>query len=349
MQQTLYLLGDINFRGVSDASYLFEHVKAPVREADVVFANLECCLYDQPQNAIERRGFYVHPKNGEALLQLGLQVVGNANNVTIGPDAVTASLAELDRLGIGHVGAGVDAEAARAALVVEREGVRYGFLQRTAVYWPDHHEAGPDRPGVAIIKAHTAYRPAMEQQAARTRPGVPPEVITWADPESLESCRHDIASLRERADVVVASFHWGFRREVLTYQREFAHAAIDAGADIVFGHGPHMILPIETYRNKPIFYGGGNFSFQMAHGDDPHTHWVGMMLRVAINEGRVGEIEMSFTQRNDANQTLVCSVDELAHERDLLMQGSRSLGTDLQQRGDSLVLPSMTDEPLLSL
>lgn len=343
MSQTLYLLGDINFRGVSDSSSLFDHVMEPVREADMVFANLECCLYEQPPNAVETRGFYVNPSNGKALQELGVRVVGNANNVTIGTEAINASLAELDRLGIGHVGAGVDISAARAPLVVEQEGLRYGFLQRTAVYWPDHHEANESRPGVATIKAHTAYRPILEQQSARTRPGVPPQVVTWADPDSLATYREDIAELRKHADVVIASFHWGFRREVLQYQREFAHAAIDSGADIVFGHGPHMILPIETYKKKPIFYGGGNFSFQMAHNNDVHTDWVGMMLRITIDDGRVGEIEMSFTQRNEANQTILYSVNELSHERDLLIQSSSALGTSLQLRGNSVILPSMAD------
>jgi len=129
--QTLALLGDINFLGVACADGLFDHVAAPLRRADMVFANLECCLYDAPPDASERRGFYVPPTLGAALVQAGVQVVGNANNVTIGGDAIRASLAELDRLGIGHVGAGRDTEHARAALVVERDGVRYGFLQRT--------------------------------------------------------------------------------------------------------------------------------------------------------------------------------------------------------------------------
>lgn len=337
MLQNLYLLGDINFRGVSDPRGLFDHVSAPLKQADMVFANLECCLYDPPADATEKRGFYVPPAVGAALVQAGVQVVGSANNVNIGGEAVAGSLAELDRLGIGHVGAGLDAESARAGLVLERNGVRYGFMQRTAVYWPENHEAQAGQPGVAIIKGHTAYQPAMDQQAARTRPGVPPRVITWADPDSLARYREDVAELRKRADVVVTSLHWGFRREVLHYQREFAHASVDAGADIVFGHGPHMILPIETYRGKPIFYGGGNFSFQMAHQNDPHTDWVGMMIRAAVKNGRIEEIELAFTQRNAANQTLVRPVESFEHECELLLKTSFELGATLQVRDDKLM------------
>jgi len=169
-QQTLALLGDVNFLGTSRADGLFDHVAAPLQRADMVFANLECCLYAQPDDATERRGFYVPPALGTALAQANVQVVGNANNVTIGRDAICATLAELDRLGIAHVGAGVDAEHARAAQVVERDGVRYGFLQRTAVFWPDLHEAGPNQPGVAVIRAHTARVPPGHRAAGRAHP-----------------------------------------------------------------------------------------------------------------------------------------------------------------------------------
>ena len=57
MQQTVFLLGDVNLKGVQDAHGLFDHVSEPLLGADLVFANLECCLYDLPINAQERRGF----------------------------------------------------------------------------------------------------------------------------------------------------------------------------------------------------------------------------------------------------------------------------------------------------
>jgi poly-gamma-glutamate capsule biosynthesis protein CapA/YwtB (metallophosphatase superfamily) len=47
---------------------------------------------------------------------------------------------------------------------------------------------------------------------------------------------------------------------VLDYQVEIAHTAIEAGADLVMGHGPHMPLGIEVYKGKPIFYGVGSCS-----------------------------------------------------------------------------------------
>lgn len=338
MNQTLYLLGDINLKGVPDASGLFDHVRQPLRVADLVFANLECCLYDLPEHAQERRGFYTSPRHAQALREAGLQAVGNANNVNIGHEAVLSTLAALRGASLPSVGAGANASEARAPLIVVRDGVRYGFLQRTAVYWPDNHEASAHHAGVAIIRAHTAYRPRLEMQAARTRPGVPPEVLTWADPESLAQFRADVAALRQQADIVIASLHWGYRREVLQYQREYAHAAVEAGADIVLGHGPHMILPIELHRGKPILYGSGNFSFQVAHQADAHTEWTGMTVRVDIRDKRPAAMQFRFVQRNSANQTVFVPAPEVAQERDLLMRASAALGADLHISADGLQL-----------
>lgn len=338
MKHSLYLLGDINLKGLAAPSRIFDAAGPLLSKADMVFANLECCLFDGAESAVEKRGFYV-PTQAAALLRAGgLQAVGTANNVNIGREAIASSLSALAGAGIAQVGAGLEPAAAYRALVVERNGLRYGFLQRTAVYWPDGHEARPGQPGVAVIKAHTAYRPRYDQQAARTRPGVPPEVVTWADPVSLSEVTRAIAELRTCADIVVASFHWGYRREVLHYQRQFAHAAIDAGADIVLGHGPHMILPLELHAGRPIVYGGGNFSFLYAHDSVPHTDWIGMILHAEIVDRSIRRLALSFVRRDESDRTILRSAQDESAERDLLVASSAANGADLAIDGDRLIL-----------
>lgn len=183
--RSFYMLGDVNLKGVADPSAIFDVFGPRLKSADMVFANLECCLFDRPGEVAEKRGFYVPTQTAQILTDGGLRVVGTANNVNIGEEAIASSLSALAHADVQQVGSGRDAQAAYAPLVVERNGLRYGFLQRTAVFWPDGHEAGPERPGVAVIRAGTAYRPRFDQQSARTRPGVPPEVLTWADTDSL--------------------------------------------------------------------------------------------------------------------------------------------------------------------
>jgi len=72
-----------------------------------------------------------------------------------------------------------------------------------------------------------------------------------------------IKKLREECDLVIANFHWGkeykYKHEDL--QKELAYMAIDAGADLVIGHHPHVLQPIEKYKGKYIAYSLGNFCF----------------------------------------------------------------------------------------
>ena len=156
-------------------------------------------------------------------------------------------------------------------------------LQRSSVYWPTNHEAGPHDPGIAVIRGHTAVPGADAQDTAGDSADEPAGDSSGG--RHLGRCglpagvREDVAALRTQADVVVASCHWGLGKDVLAYMREIAHAAIDAGADIVVGHGPHYSLPVEAYRGKPIFYGLGSFSFHTGHGGRRHGDWIGMMAR----------------------------------------------------------------------
>ena len=57
-----------------------------------------------------------------------------------------ASIVRLDELGIAHTGAGANRALAGAPVILTRDGVRFGFLQRSSVYWPTNHEAGEDTP-----------------------------------------------------------------------------------------------------------------------------------------------------------------------------------------------------------
>jgi poly-gamma-glutamate synthesis protein (capsule biosynthesis protein) len=129
------------------------------------------------------------------------------------------------------------------------------------------------RPGVAYYPALTTYGPSPdEHQNPYNYPGSRPVLHTHAAGGSYqEALAEDIDAARQEADLVVVSWHWGLSAwysypgagpadvEILDYQQEMAHDAIEFGADLVVGHGPHHPQPIEVYRNKIIFYSLGNF------------------------------------------------------------------------------------------
>jgi poly-gamma-glutamate synthesis protein (capsule biosynthesis protein) len=167
---------------------------------------------------------------------------------------------------------------------------------------------------------------------------MPPEIVTWADHAALAQFREDMAALRSRADVVIASHHWGLDHEVLDYQVEIAHTAIDTGADLVMGHGPHMPLGIEIYKDKPIFYGVGSFSFETGHRGRTHPDWIGLMLHVAVEDAVLVRTAFSFVRHNARNETIPRAITEEQAEVDQLRRLSTRFGTTLQVEGDEVVV-----------
>jgi poly-gamma-glutamate synthesis protein (capsule biosynthesis protein) len=180
-----------------------------------------------------------------------------ASNHTMdwGPEALLDTHALLTSMGKHVIGAGADGEAARKPAIVERNGVRIAFLGYCTVLRPGA-EAGPGKPGCAPMRAHTSYAP-VDWQA-----GAPPKVLTVPHEEDLRALEEDVRKAKQHADVVVLSMHWGLHhmpKTICDYQPVVAHAAIDAGADLIVGHHAHCIKAVEVYKGKVCFYSVGNF------------------------------------------------------------------------------------------
>ena len=326
------LAGDVNLMNVTDPHAPFARVTDVLARADLRFANLECCFYEPAgARSVTDEGFYAKRDMAQALRVAGFQVVGTANNVNYGAEAIVSSLQALDAAGIAHSGSGPNSKAAREPASVEAKGVKVAVLQRTSVYWPTNHEAGEHSPGVATLRGETAYRvPAHKYRPdvpPMNRPGIPPEVVTWAHPAALSRLCDDIAAAKKNADVVIASHHWGLHQDVLEYMTEIAHAAIDSGADFVIGHGPHYSLPVEVYKGRPIFYGLGSFSFHTGHGGLKHGDWVGMLARVVMKDGAPSEAAFRLVRHNEKNETYFCDPGKESAALEEITRRSKAFGT----------------------
>src|ERR1700728_4862067 len=339
MTGRLILTGDVNLMNVADATVPFRHVAKALHDADVVFGNLECCLHLPPRRSHATEGFFADPQiGGEALRLSGIRAVGIANNVNYGAENIAASIKRLDQIRLAHTGAGADLAAARAPAIIARNGLPIAAVQRSSVYWPTDHEAAADSPGIAVMRGHTAYQVPIGRVAPGmpppNRPGVPPIVVTWADAAYLDDFRKDIAALRPQADIVVASCHWGLGREPLEYMTDIAHAAIDAGADVVMGHGPHYSLPVELYKGRPIFYGLSNLTFSTGHLGRKHSGWVGVLVEVTFERGTQAGFHFRFVRSNDNNETYPCRLADEAETLAELATRSAKLGAKLAPEGD---------------
>ena len=345
MKTQMVLTGDLNLLGIDDPAAPFRKLDR-LRAADVVLGNLECCLYAPPEaremmadDVSGYEGLYVPPSSGKALALGGFHGVGNANNQSYGAEAILATIAKLDELGIAHAGTGRNSAAASAPSVLDRKGVRVGFMQRTSQYWPNNHEAGERAPGVAALKAYTAYQPPYykDNKIPPNRPGAPAKVITWTDPEYLARFIDEVAALKQRADVVVSSHHWGYGEDVLQYMTEIAHAAIDAGADVVMGHGPHFPLAIEVYKGRPIFYGLGQFCF-MRTNKKVHSGWIGMMANVTLDTKRISKVSYSLVRQSGNTEITVQDPGREADAVARIQRLSGVFGTKLEASGDEVVV-----------
>jgi hypothetical protein len=123
---------------------------------------------------------------------------------------------------------------------------------------------------------------------------------------------------------------------------EIAHAAIDAGADIVVGHGPHFSLPVELYRGKPICYGLGSFSFHTGHGGHRHGDWLGLMARARCSGAGIERLTLQFVRHDAENRTVLRQLQDEAREFEQIARESATLGVRLVPAGDEAVVARET-------
>ena len=239
---TLAVVGDVQLgRGVARVTaqhgpdYPFAQVQDRLRRADLALFNLECALSQDGVPIKKRYSFRADPVAAGGLARAGLDVAVLANNhsVDCGRDRLAETMETLRQRGIASVGAGEEAAAAAAPLIVERNGLRVAILARSFVL-PDRVIYREDAPTVAMY-----------------------------DPETI---LEEVRAARREADMVIVSLHWGieYAREPQESQRRIAHALVDAGAALVLGHHPHTPQPVECYRNGLIAYSLGNFVFDPA-------------------------------------------------------------------------------------
>ncbi|MGH8727652.1 MAG: CapA family protein [Burkholderiales bacterium] len=213
--------------------YVWGNVLPLLRDADAAFVNLECVI-SEPGERFPNRVFYfrAEPETGRALSESGIDYVSLANNhaMDFRAQGVIETIGHLDRMGIAHAGAGQDLEAAATPAFINVSGIKIGV-----VAFADHFR---------------------EYAASHDSPG-----INWIELKNFARVRAAIDATRKAgADLVVFSIHWGpnMRETPTPAFVEFAHAVMDAGADIFHGHSAHIFQAIEIYKGKLILYDTGD-------------------------------------------------------------------------------------------
>ncbi|MFH1123105.1 MAG: CapA family protein [Pseudomonadota bacterium] len=258
----------------------FDHCAGVLGRFDIRMCQLETNFSERGSRGTASRGpARAHPRNAAALKAGGFDVVNYASNHTLdwGVEAMTDTIELLHQNGILVVGAANTVVQAREPVILERQGVRLAFLDFCSIL-PFGHWVDESRPGIAPLRIRTLYEMLEPNQ-----PGCPPVIFTYPNEEDLSAMLAAVGKARQTADVVVLSLHWGLHFvpvRLAAYQRPVAHAAIDAGADIIIGTHPHILKGIEVYRGKPVFYSLGNFALDSNFRTWPNlTRWQQQLLK----------------------------------------------------------------------
>ncbi|MCZ6832315.1 MAG: CapA family protein [Acidobacteria bacterium] len=233
-------------RGMSateSAAYPFARIAAITRAADLFLVNLEGTLTTQGQPVEKSFNFKAEPQDVAILQTAGVDVVSLANNHALdySAEGLRQTRATLLRAGIAAFGAGRDLAEARRPAILERNGVRVGFL------------------GYLFMGDHT-----IEPEVIYAGPGRAGAAGTHKDlPTLLHWIREDVTALRPRVDLLVVVFHGGRESSNLIepYQRQVAETAVAAGADLLVGHHPHTLQGLEQIAGATVAYSLGNLMF----------------------------------------------------------------------------------------
>ena len=225
------------------SKYIFEKIIDVLKDKDILFGNLEAVLSEKnlKMNSLNSRQMRGHPDSVNGLKYAGFNILSLATN---------------------HI-----LEHGKEALedtihILEKNNINYVGVEKY-----------DRRPKVIEVKSKKISFLAyclIEESTAFNSVKKTAEILD------------DIRNYKNRGDINIVSLHWG--TEFMSYpskqQIELAHKIIDAGADIILGHHPHVLQGIEFYKDKPIAYSLGNFVFDMFEGESRES----IILKFTVSE-----------------------------------------------------------------
>lgn len=248
-----------------------------LQRSELLFGNLECShsnvgLKENDLRSVQMRG---DPRHIPALVTAGFKVVNVANNHSMqhGNEVFLDSVRQLQAHNIACCGIAADAKAISAKpVIIQKNGLKIGFLGYSL------------RP-----RQYFEHVPLYAE-------GHPEPMV------------RDVVALRSQVDALVVSVHWGeeFIQKPSPEEIQLAHRLVDAGADIIIGHHPHVLRGIEQYGRGYIVYSLGNFVCDMLWDDTLRTS---LIFECTFARAGVRDVRLVPTYTNSDFQPEVLSGD----------------------------------------
>lgn len=345
---TLALTGDIlPTRELSPVPESAQKVFSIIEGADFAVGNFEMPLTDKG-NAVEKLlNIKAHPKIGDSLSTLNLDLVTVANNhsVDYGWEGLSQTIETLRRTGLGVVGAGKNIREAQEPHIASITSNTVGVIAFSCLL-PTGMAASVDRPGISPIHVHTSYEIDPYYQMEEPGDISVVRVRTQARSSDLAAAEQSIKALKKRCDIVVVTIHWGFGsgEDLAEYQLPLAQALIDAGADVIHGHHPHAIHAISFYKGKPILCSLGTLIGQQIFLDASpvvKTLWAGMspdgyVALISFSGSRDIPVKLIPTTLDSDRLPVIATGNDFERIRSRLSKLSSPLGTVIETDGAAL-------------
>ena len=218
-----------------DPQYPWGNTLPLLEQLDLRIINLETTLTTHTEKNPKVFNFRALPKRVAILKAAQIDLVNLANNhiLDFKEPGLLETIETLNNAGIYHVGAGVNDIESSKPVIITKNGIRIGII------------------------GYTDNEPTWKAKSNRSGTNY----IEIRNQNDLEKVKMHIASLRSNIDILIITIHWGpnMKQKPSAQFIEWAHAVIDAGADIIHGHSAHIFQGIELYNNKIILYDTGDF------------------------------------------------------------------------------------------
>lgn len=240
-QVSFCAVGDILLdRGVrtmikkNNVYYPFSNIAHYIQEKDLAFCNIECPVVHKSEGfpINKQYSFRADTEYIRGLIYAGFNIASVANNHTMdyGKSGFIKTIENLEKDSIWTVGGGMNQRESFQPLLIEKNGETFAIFAM-----------------LEFLLEGTVYNENKPYPALG----------------NIDRLCQEISKIQGDIDNIIVSFHWGKEGSFLPTSRQidYAHKVIDAGADLVLGHHPHVLQSVETYKQKLIVYSLGNFIF----------------------------------------------------------------------------------------
>lgn len=307
------------------AEYVWGNALRIIRDADLAFINLECAITSHKEKSETGKPFYFRadPAGADVLKSAGIKYASLANNhiLDFQEEGMLETIELLDKSKIAHAGAGKNLEDASKPAFLAAGGLKFAVL------------------------SYADYPPGWA--AKKNKAGFNYTPVT-SDRRALGRVKRAVRSAKQRSDFVIFSVHWG--PNMNPYPAEdfikFAHAVMDAGADIFHGHSAHIFQPIEIYSGKSVFYDCGDFVDDYAVDADLRNDYVLLYFVILDSEKKaIDRIELipclihSYKCQVNLAEGLI--FEDIAERTKAL---SASMGTEVKREKNRLAIDINSDK-----